>query len=230
MEGTTRLSAHHKFGTISIRESYWVVKRELGNSSQLITELYWRDFFTHVAFHFPHVFKGAFREEYNGLEWSKSKKNFDAWCEGKTGFPIVDAGMRQLKETGWTHNRVRMITASFLVKDLHIDWRWGEKFFAQHLVDYDPAVNNGNWQWVAGSGCDAAPYFRVFNPWTQQKKFDQDVKYIKKFIPELEKLTAKQIHDWEKRQVDGIAYPAPIIDHAEARKETLKRYGKTRGK
>lgn len=215
--GTTKLSAHNKFGTISIREFFSV------SPQSLIKELYWRDFFTHIGFHFPHVFEGAFLQQYNKLRWSKSENHFRAWCEGRTGFPIVDAGMRELNQTGYMHNRVRMITASFLVKDLHIDWRWGEKYFAQQLVDYDPAVNNGNWQWAASTGCDAQPYFRIFNPWLQQKKFDPECLYIKRFIPELAKLPAAIIHDLANTKHEIFSnYPTPMLSHTvESKKTTI---------
>lgn len=211
---TSFLSAHLKFGTISIREAYWHIAQELGKNHPLLKQLYWRDFFTHVAFHSPFVFGQAFHEKYNKLPWKNNKADFKAWCQGKTGFPIVDAGMRQLNQTGWMHNRVRMIVASFLVKDLHIDWHWGEQYFAQQLVDYDPAVNNGNWQWSASTGCDAQPYFRIFNPWLQQKKFDLQCRYIKKWIPELKNIDNKIIHTWFNSQHAAIKnYPKPIVDH-----------------
>lgn len=217
VDGTTKLSAHNKFGTLSIRELYHTILNHFSSGHTLIKELYWRDFFTHIAYHFPRVFDQAFQKKYAKIKWSANEKHFRAWCEGKTGFPIVDAGMRELNATGYMHNRVRMITASFLVKDLQIDWRWGEKYFAQKLVDYDPAVNNGNWQWAASTGCDAQPYFRIFNPWLQQKKFDADCVYIKKWIPELSAATAKQIHQLEKNQSLFVtSYPAPIINHAES--------------
>ena len=212
---TSFLSAHFKFGTISIREAYWHIANELGKSHQLLKQLYWRDFFTHVAFHSPFVLGQAFHQKYNKLPWKNNKTDFKAWCTGKTGFPIVDAGMRQLNQTGWMHNRVRMIVASFLVKDLHTDWLWGEKYFAQQLIDYDPAVNNGNWQWCASTGCDAQPYFRIFNPWLQQKKFDTECKYIKKWVPELKNVPPKTIHNLHNpKQGDIKNYPKPIIDHA----------------
>lgn len=218
--GTTHLSAHHKFGTISIRETLEVVLNAHGPDHTLITELYWRDFFSHIAFHFPHVFKGAFREKYNQIKWSQSKVNFEKWCAGKTGFPIVDAGMRQLNQTGYMHNRVRMITASFLVKDLHINWQWGEKYFAQKLLDYDPAVNNGNWQWAASTGCDAQPYFRIFNPWRQQERFDPEAKYIKKWVPELNGVNPKDIHKLaQKPELCPSEYIEPIVDHSVVSKE-----------
>lgn len=221
---TTHLSAHHKFGTISVRESYHKLKD--ANIKGLINELYWRDFFTNITYHFPHVIGKAFREKYNAINWSYSKNNFEKWCKGETGFPIVDAGMRELNTTGYMHNRIRMVTASFLVKDLHIDWRWGEKYFAQQLVDYDPAVNNGNWQWAASTGCDAQPYFRIFNPWSQQKKFDENCEYIKKWIPELQKYTPKEIHNLFKKQPENMKYPKPMVDHSVVSKEALAMFKK----
>ncbi len=226
MEATTHLSPYLKFNVCSIREVYAAICRELGPHHELIRSLYWRDFFSAIAFFAPHVFKGAFRSQYNKLEWSNDKKTFQRWCDGMTGFPIVDAGMRELNATGFMHNRVRMITASFLIKDLHIDWRWGERYFAQHLIDYDPAVNNGNWQWVAGCGCDAQPYFRIFNPWSQQKKFDLDCEYIYRWIPELKSVPAKQIHSWDLSHLsyNDIVYPAPMLDHAKEAKKALKAY------
>jgi deoxyribodipyrimidine photo-lyase len=211
---TTHLSAHNKFGTVSIREVYHVIANNLGKEHPLIRQLYWRDFFTHIAYHSPFVFGSAYHKKYNNLSWRNTKKEFAAWCEGKTGFPIVDAGMRQLNKTGFMHNRVRMITASFLVKDLHIDWQWGEQYFAQKLVDYDPSVNNGNWQWVASTGCDAQPYFRIFNPWLQQKKFDPNCIYIKQWVPELKTCSTTLIHNWYKTQYEKERfYIRPMVDH-----------------
>ena len=221
LRGTTLLSAHHKFGTVSIREVYQTIVETFGPHHTLINELYWRDFFTHIAFHFPHVFKSAFHREYDAIKWSRSEKHLRAWQDGMTGFPIVDAGMRELKKTGYMHNRVRMITASFLTKDLHIDWRLGEQYFAHQLVDYDPAVNNGNWQWAASTGCDAQPYFRIFNPWLQQEKFDPECLYIKQWIPELASIPAKIIHRlFEGRERLLTNYPTPIIDHAKESAES----------
>lgn len=210
---TTHLSAHLKFGTLSIRETFHAIEKKLGHYHPLLRQLYWRDFFTHVAYHSPFVFGQPYHAKYKQLAWSNDKKKFNAWCKGMTGFPIVDAGMRELNTTGFMHNRVRMIVASFLVKDLHINWLWGEKYFAQHLVDYDPALNNGNWQWVASTGCDAQPYFRIFNPWLQQKKFDPQCVYIKKWVAELQNLPPKIIHTLYKikDKIDG--YPSPLIDH-----------------
>jgi deoxyribodipyrimidine photo-lyase len=222
VDGTTGLSAHHKFGTVSIRESFWAAKNNLSEDSSFISELYWRDFFTSIGYFFPHVYGKSFNPKFDNLVWDDSEENFKSWCEGNTGFPIVDAGMRQLNQTGWMHNRVRMITASFLIKDLHIDWRLGEKYFARTLIDYDPAVNNGSWQWAASTGCDAQPYFRIFNPKLQQEKFDPQCIYIKKWIPELYKFTSKQIHNFELGQLDG--YTKPVIEHAIAKKITEEKY------
>nr|WP_280954397.1 deoxyribodipyrimidine photo-lyase [Methanohalophilus levihalophilus] len=222
LDATTGLSAHNKFGTVSIREVYHCLADEFGKNHPLITQLYWRDFFTHLAYNNPHVFGHSFRKKYDSLKWIDDKDSFRKWCEGKTGFPIVDAGMRQLNTTGYMHNRVRMIAASFLVKDLHIDWRWGERYFAQHLVDYDPCVNNGNWQWAASTGADSQPYFRIFNPWLQQTKFDKDCEYIKTWVPELADVDPKRIHRLghdEKHRIPD--YPAPIVDHSREREQSL---------
>ncbi|MGE0009766.1 MAG: deoxyribodipyrimidine photo-lyase [Candidatus Babeliales bacterium] len=215
LDATTHLSAHNKFGTISIRQVYHAIADQLGKNHPLITQLYWRDFFTHVGYHSPFVFGAPFKQKYEKLTWNTNKTIFERWCTGTTGFPIVDAGMRQLNATGFMHNRVRMIVGSFLVKDLFINWLWGEKYFAQQLVDYDPAVNNGNWQWVASTGCDSQPYFRIFNPWLQQKKFDADCIYIKQWIPELNKISSQAIHRWySKHQEYDTEYPKPMVDHA----------------
>jgi deoxyribodipyrimidine photo-lyase len=226
VQGTTHLSAHLKFTTCSPREVYWEMARQLGISSALIRSLFWRDFFSCIAFYFPRVFSGAFHVKFDHLQWNSDKGVFGKWCKGETGFPIVDAGMREMNETGFMHNRVRMIVASFLVKDLHIDWRWGERYFAQTLIDYDPAVNNGNWQWAASTGCDAQPYFRIFNPWTQGMKFDPDCVYIKRWLPELASLSPGVIHKWnnEKKHVEGVSYPRPIVDHAKESKIALALY------
>lgn len=225
LAATTRLSAHHKFGTVSIREVYHALEKAHGKESSIIRQLYWRDFLTHIAFHVPAVFGHPFQEKFAQLAWNPSKKDFEAWCLGTTGFPIVDAGMRQLNETGFMHNRVRMIVASFLTKDLHIDWRKGEWYFATKLVDYDPSVNNGSWQWTASTGCDAQPYFRIFNPWLQQQRFDPDAVYIKRWLPELASLPAKAIHTWyDVCKQSKIDYPKPMVDHAVERDEALARY------
>ncbi|MCS3924686.1 cryptochrome/photolyase family protein [Methanosalsum natronophilum] len=222
IDSTTHLSPHNKFGTVSIREVYHTISSELGSGHSLIRQLYWRDFYTHLAYHNPHVFGNAFKTKFDNIEWLNDKEHFQRWCSGTTGFPLIDAGMRQLNDTGYMHNRVRMLTASFLTKDLHIDWRWGEKYFASKLIDYDPCVNNGNWQWSASTGSDAQPYFRIFNPWTQQKKFDPECKYIKQWIPELKDTEPGIIHNWMKTDLSEYSqYPKPIVDHARERNLTL---------
>ena len=237
VDGTSKLSAHLKFGTISVRELHRHVLDSIGKEKArpYINELYWRDFYAHLLYWYPELLGTAMQEKYrtktggSKLEWSRSKTDFEKWCQGHTGFPIVDAGMRQLSETGWMHNRVRMIVGSFLTKDLHIDWRWGEKYFAQNLVDYDPASNNGGWQWVASTGADAQPYFRIFNPWSQQQKFDPNCLYIKRFIPELCDLSPEQIHGFEKHGVPkGVHYPEVMVDHKAERQVALERYKRVR--
>ncbi|MCT4603613.1 MAG: DNA photolyase family protein [Marinifilum sp.] len=207
LKATSNLGVHLRFGTISIRKA---VQEALKGDDQFLNELIWREFFIQILANFPKVETECFKSAYNNMEWINNEKDFEKWTNGKTGFPIVDAGMRELKATGNMHNRVRMIAASFLVKDLLIDWRWGEAYFANHLLDYDLAANNGNWQWVAGCGCDAAPYFRVFNPTEQQKKFDPDMEYIRKWVPEF---------GTEK-------YPKQMIDHKFARIRALETYKK----
>lgn len=181
MDKTTHLGIHLRFGTISIRKAVETGKKL---NAVWLSELIWREFFMMILFNFPHVVKGSFRKEYDNIKWNNDTEDFEKWCKGLTGIPIVDAGMRELNETGHMHNRVRMIVASFLTKHLLIDWRWGEKYFAEKLLDFELASNNGNWQWAAGTGCDASPYFRVFNPETQAKKFDPEGKYITKWVPE----------------------------------------------
>ncbi len=207
IEGTSRLGVHFRFGTISIREK---ARRGAQLNEVYLNELIWRDFYAMILAHFPRVATQAFRPAYDRIPWRNNEEEFQCWREGKTGYPIVDAGMRELRQTGYMHNRVRMITASFLAKHLLIDWRWGEAWFAKKLLDFDLASNNGGWQWAAGSGTDAAPYFRIFNPYSQQQKFDKEMKYIKKWIPEYE----------------TPAYPSPIVDHKEARKRCLAVYKK----
>ncbi|MDD9952970.1 MAG: deoxyribodipyrimidine photo-lyase [Candidatus Woesearchaeota archaeon] len=218
-DATTHLSAHNKFGTVSVREVYHAIKDTLGEEHILINELIWRDFFTHIAFHFPHVFGGPFKKKFERVQWKNSKQAFEKWCTGTTGFPIVDAGMRELNTTGFMHNRVRMIVASFLTKDLQLDWRLGEQYFAQQLVDYDPCVNNGNWQWAASTGCDAQPWFRIFNPWLQQQKFDPACEYIKQWVPELADVPSSTIHNLANETIEG--YPSQMVDHKTAREATL---------
>lgn len=223
---STHLSPYLKFTVCSPREIYWVIYKNLGKNHPLLRALYWREFFTIIAFFFPHVFTGAFHKKWNRVKWSGAAINLTKWKMGKTGFPIVDAGMRELKQTGFITNRIRMITASFLVKDLHIDWRLGEKYFANQLIDYDPAVNNGNWQWIAGTGSAIQPYFQIFNPWVQQKKFDPHCQYIKKWIPELQKAPIASIHHWyDKKHRNGdYKYPIPIVDHEKASAATMAMY------
>lgn len=216
--GTTGLSAHLHWGAVSIRETYHAIRASLGPDHPLLRQLYWRDFFSYLGFHFPHVFHHAFREKYEDLPWVDDPARFERWCTGTTGVPIVDAGMRELNATGYMHNRVRMLVASFLTKDLHIDWRRGELYFARHLVDFDKAVNNGNWQWAASTGADAQPYFRVFNPWTQQKKYDPECAYIKRWVPELAGLAPRAIHALRTSRPEALtAYPVPMVDHQRER-------------
>ena len=208
IRGTSQLGVHLRFGTVSVRE---IARLSKDKSETFLNELIWRDFYHSILWQFPWVRRGeAFKKEYERIEWVNNEDDFKSWCAGKTGYPIVDAGMRELNETGYMHNRVRMIVASFLTKHLLIDWRWGELYFAQKLLDFDYAANNGGWQWAAGSGCDAAPYFRIFNPSLQTEKFDKDLKYIRKWIPEL----------------DSFDYPQPIVNHEFARKRVLEVYAK----
>lgn len=221
---TTRLSAHLKFGTLSVREVYEAFKAAFTVNHPLIGQLYWRDFFTDIAYHFPAVFGHAFNTKYQQVKWSHNKEAFERWCSGSTGFPIVDAAMRELNATGFMHNRGRMIVASFLTKDLHIDWRWGEQYFATKLIDYDPAVNNGSWQWAASTGCDAQPYFRIFNPWLQQKKFDPDALYIREWVKELKDINPLLIHNWYKNKKPTLKYPFPMVDHAIESKIAIERF------
>ncbi|MES2835956.1 MAG: deoxyribodipyrimidine photo-lyase [Bacteroidota bacterium] len=208
IDGTSKLSVHLRFGTVSIRE---LASRATELNETWLNELIWREFYMMILYHFPYVTESCFKPQYNGIEWRNNEKEFDDWCNGKTGYPIVDAGMRELNETGFMHNRVRMIVASFLTKHLLIDWRWGEAYFAEKLLDFDLSANNGGWQWAAGCGCDAAPYFRIFNPYEQTKKFDSKFEYIKKWVPEFE---------------DFTQYPQPIVDHKMARERVLITYKK----
>ena len=205
--GTSRLSVHLRFGTISIRE---LVRKTRTLNDQWLNELIWREFYMMILFHFPKVVTGSFKKQYDKILWRNNEKEFALWCKGETGYPIVDAGMRELNATGFMHNRVRMIAAGFLVKHLLIDWRWGEAYFAEKLLDFDLSANNGGWQWTAGSGCDAAPYFRIFNPYEQTKRFDPELKYIRRWVPESEELT----------------YPQPIVDHKFARERALAAFKK----
>lgn len=223
--GTSRLSAHHKFGTISIRETYEKAAEALGAHSQYIAELYWRDFYYYIAYHFPIVFKQSFLPWAKHMKWVNDKKQFAAWCEGKTGVPMVDAGMRELNHTGWMHNRSRMIVASYLTKNLLINWQWGERYFASKLIDYDPAQNNGGWQWSASTGADPRP-LRIFNPYTQATKYDPQALYIKKWIPELKDIDPKVLTDGKIQDLSKLAsnYPAPIIDQKESFHRAMETY------
>jgi deoxyribodipyrimidine photo-lyase len=221
-DGSSRLSVHLRFGTVSIREvAAFAHARSLepgGNGAATwLSELQWREFFAQVLWHRPDVVDHSYRPEYSDLRFRNDRALFAAWCEGRTGYPLVDAGMRELNTTGFMHNRVRMVTASFLVKDLLCDWRWGERYFAEKLLDYDLASNNGNWQWAASTGCDAQPYFRIFNPVAQSQRFDSDGDYIRRFVPELRGLDAGSIH----APGAGSGYPAPIVDHAASRAAAL---------
>ncbi len=245
VKGPSYLSVHLRFGTVSVRQLAAQAHARAQAGSEGATtwrnELVWRDFYAQVLANFPHVADEAgnghsFRRAYDAIHWERgahAKALFAAWCEGRTGYPLVDAAMHQLNQTGWMHNRLRMVTASFLCKHLGVDWRWGERYFAQQLNDYDLASNNGGWQWASSSGCDAQPYFRIFNPMTQSRKFDPDAKFILRYLPQLAKLPPALVHaPWEARPVDleaaglvlGRDYPAPVVDHDAARAATLQRY------
>jgi deoxyribodipyrimidine photo-lyase len=246
LEGTSGLSPYLRFGMLSARQA---VVSALGKRSATpdeggrrgaevwLNELIWREFYMSILFHFPQVLQRSFQPAYDHIAWRNDESHFAAWRDGGTGYPVVDAAMRQLVQSGWMHNRARMIVASFLVKDLLIDWRWGESWFMQHLVDGDPAANNGGWQWTAGTGTDAAPYFRIFNPVLQGKKFDPHGKYIRHWLPELAQVPDKYLHEpWKMPQavqqevkcVLGQDYPQPIVDHADARQATLDAYAQAR--
>lgn len=205
LKGTTRTGVHLRFGTVSIRR---LLMEGLSLNEKLVNELIWREFFMQLLWHQPRLVNEACKKVYEGIRWRNNEAEFERWCKGETGFPIVDAGMRELAETGFMHNRVRMIAGSFLVKDLLIDWRWGEAYFARKLLDFEAASNNDNWQWVAGCGCDAAPYFRVFNPVAQAKKFDPDNRYIRRWVPEF----------------DSPNYTKPMVKHEAAKERCIKAY------
>ncbi len=204
-DGTSYLGPHLRFGTVSVRS---IIRKLEKKDEVFLSELIWREFFMQILYHFPHVVSNNFRDKYDGIKWRNNKEEFDKWCQGKTGYPLVDAGMHQLNKTGYMHNRVRMVTASFLCKHLLIDWRWGEAYFAQKLLDYELASNNGNWQWSAGTGCDASPYFRVFNPESQLTKFDKKMIYVQKWAPEYSELI----------------FPKPIVEHKFARERAIATY------
>jgi deoxyribodipyrimidine photo-lyase len=240
VQGTSYLSVHLRFGTISIRAcaraAYQRIEAGSTGAAVWLSELIWRDFYHQVLYHQPYVVERAFRHDYDAVQWEQGEHAdglFAAWCEGRTGYPLVDAALRQLNSTGYMHNRLRMVAASFLTKDLGIDWRRGERYFALHLNDFDLAANNGGWQWAASTGCDAQPYFRIFNPVTQSRKFDDDGQFIRRYVPELAGLSAAAIHaPWLAEPGDlaaagvelGKSYPRPIVDHKLARRRTLARY------
>ena len=245
VKGPSYLSTHLRFGTVSIRrlarEAHARFEHGSRGAEVWLSELIWRDFYHQVMHHHPHVVTRAFKSDYERIKWEHGKHAdalFAAWCEARTGYPLVDAAMHQINQTGYMHNRLRMVVASFLTKDLGLDWRRGEAYFALHLNDFDLAANNGGWQWAASSGCDAQPYFRIFNPVTQSEKFDPDGKFIRRYLPALAALPDKLIHaPWLARPVDlaaaGIAlpkdYPLPVVDHATAREKTLARYAVVKG-
>jgi len=211
LEGTTRLGVHLRFGTVSIRR---LVRTALDLNETWLNKLIWREFFMSILWNFPYVTDNSFKARYDAIQWRNNEEEFDRWCHGMTGYPIVDAGMRELNATGFMHNRVRMITASFLTKHLLTDWRWGEAYFAQKLVDYELSSNNGNWQWAAGTGCDAAPYFRIFNPAEQTRKYDPRLEYVRRWVPEF----------------DNPSYPRPVVDHTIARERALATYSSGLGR
>jgi deoxyribodipyrimidine photo-lyase len=235
LKGVSYLSVHLRFGTIPVRE---LVRFAVENEANAwLNELIWRDFYFMILDRFPQVASGAFRPEYDAIRWDDWPAGLSAWREGCTGYPLVDAAMRQLAHSGWMHNRLRMVVASFLSKDLGIDWRHGERHFAEHLNDFDLSANNGGWQWAASTGCDAQPYFRIFNPVTQSEKFDPQGKFIRRYVPELAHIPDRYVHaPWKMGQADQAAlgfmigrdYPAPIVDHAAARVRTLERYAVVR--
>jgi deoxyribodipyrimidine photo-lyase len=242
LDGTSTLSPYLRWGMLSAREAAVsaIIAQSRASSTAAragaatwLTELIWRDFYHMILYHFPHVRHGNFREAYDALRWENDAAAFAAWCDGRTGFPVVDAAMRQLNQSGWMHNRARMIVASFLTKDLLIDWRWGERYFMQQLIDGDVAANNGGWQWAAGTGTDAAPYFRIFNPTSQGEKHDPHGDYVRRWVPELANVPDKfiqaphELNSAEQRRyncVIGRDYPAPIVDHKQARLRTLDAY------
>ena len=238
LRGPSYLSVHLRFGTVSVRSLVAMAQSRPGRGAAVwLSELIWREFYFAILLHYPRVQTSAFREEYDALEFDNRADYFAAWCAGNTGYPLVDAAMRQINQTGYMHNRLRMVTASFLVKDLGVDWRWGERYFADNLNDFDLAANNGGWQWAASTGCDAQPYFRIFNPVTQSERFDPRGEFIRSYLPQLARVPDRFIHaPWkmgageqrEARCVIGRDYPAPIVDHAVARAKTLERYAKAR--
>ena len=231
LKGVSYLSVHHRFGTLSIREAARLaVSSRSEGAATWLSELAWRDFFVQILWHYPHAARGAFRPEYDAIEWPGDDAAFAAWSEARTGYPLVDAAMRQLNSTGYMHNRLRMVAASFLVKDLLVDWRRGERLFAERLNDFDLAANNGNWQWAASTGCDAQPWFRIFNPVTQSKRFDPEGRFIRRYVPELKDVPGDLVHEpWTMSPAEQAAsrcaigrdYPHPVVDHDVQRRKAL---------
>jgi deoxyribodipyrimidine photo-lyase len=221
-QSTSGLSAYLKFGCISVREFYWTFHK----NKELIRQLIWRDYYAHVLYGFPSVLSGSYQPKYQNIHWRHSEVDFEKWKNGKTGFPVVDAGMRQLNATGYMHNRCRMVTATFLIKVLMIDWQLGEQYFAQKLTDYDPASNNGNWQGISGTGTDMKPYYRTMSPWIQSYKFDRECEYIKKWIPELVDVPPNDIHKWDMKwnMYTSSGYPKPMVDFKEQTDKMMKMY------
>ncbi len=246
VRGPSYLSVHMRFGTLSVRQAARLAQRTIqsdpaaSNGAQTwLSELIWRDFYFQILWHHPRVVERAFRAEYDAIEWTEDHSLFAAWCEGRTGYPLIDAAMAQINHTGYMHNRLRMVVASFLTKDLGLDWRWGERYFAEKLIDFDLSANNGGWQWASSSGCDAQPYFRIFNPVTQSQRFDPEGRFIRRYLPQLANLSSKDIHaPWTAPAMVlaaagvtlGRDYPRPVVDHDQARKATLARYAVVKSK
>lgn len=246
VRGPSYLSVHMRFGTLSVRQAARLARETLlategarEGAESWLSELIWRDFYFQILWHHPRVVQRAFRPEYDAIRWRDDERLFAAWCEGRTGYPLVDAAMAQINRTGYMHNRLRMVVASFLTKDLGLDWRWGERYFAEKLIDFDLSANNGGWQWASSSGCDAQPYFRIFNPVTQSQRFDPEGKFIRRYLPQLGNLSDKDIHaPWLAPSLVlgsagvrlGVDYPKPVVDHDQARKETLARYAIVKSK
>ena len=246
LKGPSYLSVHMRFGTLSVRHAARLARRAIENDAAAragaetwLSELIWRDFYFQILWHHPRVVERAFRPEYDAIAWTDDEALYAAWCEGRTGYPLIDAAMAQINRTGYMHNRLRMVVASFLTKDLGLDWRWGERYFAEHLIDFDLSANNGGWQWASSSGCDAQPYFRIFNPVTQSQRFDPEGRFIRRYLPQLANLSNKDIHaPWLAPAMVlagagvslGKNYPRPVVDHDQARQATLARYAVVKSK
>jgi deoxyribodipyrimidine photo-lyase len=246
VKGPSYLSVHMRFGTLSVRHAARLARHAIesdpaarAGADTWLSELIWRDFYFQILWHHPRVVERAFRAEYDTIRWTDDQALFAAWCEGRTGYPLIDAAMAQINRTGYMHNRLRMVVASFLTKDLGLDWRWGERYFADHLIDFDLSANNGGWQWASSSGCDAQPYFRIFNPVTQSQRFDPEGRFIRRYLPQLANLSNKDIHaPWLAPSMVlagagvtlGRDYPRPVVDHDQARQATLARYAVVKSK